>query len=55
MRRPVETATDGLPELPADVYEALVSIWAEILYEDYLKRHGADDCAIIPARTLADQ
>lgn len=27
------------PDLAPDIFEALVSIWTEILYEDYLARH----------------
>jgi hypothetical protein len=35
----VETRTSE-PELKPEVFEALVSIWTDILYADYIARHS---------------
>ena len=39
--------TAEYPEIPPDVFEALVATWTEILVADYKRRHS--DRAMMPA------
>lgn len=50
-----EDTERGDPAPPAEVFEALVEIWAEILFDDYQKRHSSVAVLDSPPIIAADR